>query len=611
MMVLAPSRRRRLWVAATFALLCASFLLLVGVRPARADEGGYFITAYDVALELRANGELAVNETIAVRFDQPRHGVYRYVPFRVFLDDVYDRESRIDKPTITAEGASGKFATKTEGRSKVWRIGDKNRTVTGPVTYRISYVVHDIVTPNAAPGIDRVSWNAIGDGWNVTIPEPTVTLTLPGAAKAIRCFAGPGDSTSPCETKSGEGSTARFAQAFVTSGNFLTVEADLASGVVQPTPVVHRYERFDFLRRLGATNSNDTLAGALSLASALGMGAVAFRKGRDSNYVRGTLDTAEQGGAVGTIVLKGGPVEYRPPDDIAPAPLGTLIDESADITDVNATIIDLAVRGYLTIEETEEGRFRKTKDWVLTETAEGAKGRPAGGIDALAEFEKRIYAKLFAGGSSVAISSLKNTFYTTMSATQADLYGQLVSKGWYVRDPKATRARWTGFGVFVLIAGVGLFVALLKLSHHAVLAAPVAVLGLAMVVTAKRMPSRTPQGSAMYARILGFRKFLETADGDQLRFVENEGLLDRMLPYAIVLGITSQWTKRLAKLGLYESSPIWYSSTRPFDAGGFGSDLGNFLGTAGATLTSSPSSSSGGGGGSSGGGGGGGGGGSW
>ena len=107
MTVLVPSRRRRLWVVATFALLCASFLLLVGVRPARADEGGYFITAYDVALELRANGELAVNETIAARFDQPRHGLYRYVPFRLFLDDVYDRESRIDKPTITAEGASG------------------------------------------------------------------------------------------------------------------------------------------------------------------------------------------------------------------------------------------------------------------------------------------------------------------------------------------------------------------------------------------------------------------------------------------------------------------------------------------------------------------------
>lgn len=604
--------RRPLALLAMLAVVgCSAVFAVVAVAgPARADEGGYFITAYDVALDLHANGDLAVNETIAVRFDQPRHGLYRYVPFRLYLDDVYDRESKIDKPTITSAGASGKFATKTEGRNRVWRIGDKDRTVTGPVTYRISYVVHDIVTPGIEPGTGRLSWNAFGDGWNVTIPKPTVTLALPGKPSATRCFAGPGGSTSACATKSFDGVVARFGQPFLTSGNFLTVEADLPSGTIVPTPVVHRYERFDFVRRLGATKSNQTLAGGMAVASLLGVGVVATRKGRDANYVRGTLDTKEQGQAVGTVVVKGGPVEYRPPDDIAPALLGALIDESADISDVNATIIDLAVRGYLTIEETEEGRFRKKKDWVLTETAEGSRQRPADGTAALAGFEKRIYDKLFAGSTSVAISSLKNTFATTMSATQADLYKLMVARGWYKRDPKATRARWAGLGVLVLVVGGGLFVLLLKVSHHAILAAPIAAVGVAMIATSKRMPSRTPQGSAMYARVLGFEKFLKTADGDQLRFVEQQGLLDRMLPYAVVLGITSQWTKRLAKLGLYDASPIWYSSGRPFDAGGFGSDLGNFLGTAGTTLSSSPSSS-GGSGGSSGGGGGGGGGGSW
>ena len=63
---------------------CSAVFAVVAVAgPARADEGGYFITAYDVALDLHANGDLAVNETIAVRFDQPRHGLYRYVPFRL------------------------------------------------------------------------------------------------------------------------------------------------------------------------------------------------------------------------------------------------------------------------------------------------------------------------------------------------------------------------------------------------------------------------------------------------------------------------------------------------------------------------------------------------
>src|SRR5262249_61116422 len=44
-------------------------------------------------------------------------------------------------------------------------------------------------------------------------------------------------------------------------------------------------------------------------------------------------------------------VEFVPPDDIRPGQVGTLIDESADVIDVIATIVDLAVRKYLRIRE--------------------------------------------------------------------------------------------------------------------------------------------------------------------------------------------------------------------------------------------------------------------
>ena len=61
-----------------------------------------------------------------------------------------------------------------------------------------------------------------------------------------------------------------------------------------------------------------------------------------------------------------GPVEYRPPDDLRPAQVGVLIDETADPLDVTASIVDLAVRGYLTIEEIpDKGLFSKA-DWKLT-----------------------------------------------------------------------------------------------------------------------------------------------------------------------------------------------------------------------------------------------------
>ena len=45
------------------------------------------------------------------------------------------------------------------------------------------------------------------------------------------------------------------------------------------------------------------------------------------------------------------PVEFAPPEDLRPGQVGTIVDEQANTLDVTATIVDLAVRGYLTIEE--------------------------------------------------------------------------------------------------------------------------------------------------------------------------------------------------------------------------------------------------------------------
>ncbi|NIU87569.1 MAG: DUF2207 domain-containing protein, partial [Nitrosopumilaceae archaeon] len=50
-------------------------------------------------------------------------------------------------------------------------------------------------------------------------------------------------------------------------------------------------------------------------------------------------------------------VKYEPPENLAPAEAGTLIDERANMMDVTSTVIDLAVRGYLRIEELSTTKF--------------------------------------------------------------------------------------------------------------------------------------------------------------------------------------------------------------------------------------------------------------
>ena len=44
-------------------------------------------------------------------------------------------------------------------------------------------------------------------------------------------------------------------------------------------------------------------------------------------------------------------VQYEPPDKLTPGECGTLVDDEAAMRDITATLVDLAVKGYLTIEQ--------------------------------------------------------------------------------------------------------------------------------------------------------------------------------------------------------------------------------------------------------------------
>ncbi|HEX2736728.1 MAG TPA: hypothetical protein VHP57_01180, partial [Acidimicrobiia bacterium] len=96
------------------------------------------------------------------------------------------------------------------------------------------------------------------------------------------------------------------------------------------------------------------------------------------------------------------PVEYVPPDNLRPGQLGTLVDQVANPQDVTATIVDLAVRGYLTITETPE-HANGNADWTLTKKRDGA---------GLKAYEHILLDALFIDGDTVQLSALRKNFDT-------------------------------------------------------------------------------------------------------------------------------------------------------------------------------------------------------
>jgi uncharacterized membrane protein len=299
--------------------------------------------------------------------------------------------------------------------------------------------------------------------------------------------------------------------------------------------------------------------------------------------------------------------EYEPPDKLRPAQVGLLVDERADPLDVTATIVDLAVRGHLTISEIPKEGLLGTRDWLLARKSESTEGLEA--------YEREIFDGLFAGRADVRLSELKRTFYKSLARAQADLYRDAVERGWFPVDPERTRGTYVGLG-FVAIVLAGLVAAGLGyLLGGGIVGLAGSIPAIGLMAASPIMPRKTRDGAELARRSNGFRMYMEVAEKDRQRFAENENLFSEYLPYAIVFRCVDKWAKAFEGIDLQRTTSTWYTGSLPaFTAANLSSDLSSFSSQISTAIASTPGGSGGSGfsgGGGAGGGGGGGGGGSW
>ena len=599
-----------------------TLLLLVApwsVGAASAQGLGERIRSYDIDLTVEGDGDLLVVETIEYDFGgAARRGIQRFVPVRFAYepDDRYERVYPIDVVDVdTSPGTPGETQVSTESDNLLVRIGDPNRTITGRHTYRITYRVTGAL--NGFDDHDELFWNVVGDQWAVPIDQASVTATMPGDVTQVACFAGPTGSRLPCDESASTGATATFAHGSLLPQESMTIVVGFPTGIV-PTPEPVLDERWTPARAFALTPVTGMASGAMAVAGVGAVAALGWRHGRDRRYVGGEVDIAfgNDSGRHEPVPLGGGtpsPVEFAPPDGLRPGQVGTLVDEVAHPLDVTATIVDLAVRGHLRIEEVEQAGWFGQGDWLLR-----ALDRP---LDDLHDYERTLYAAIFAEGPEVLLSDLKGRFAAHLAQVQSELYDDAVAQGWFVTRPDHVRALWVGIGVAVLVAGIVLTGLAAAFTTFGLVPLPLVLAGLLLVVFAGRMPHRTPRGTGVLRRALGFRVFIEESEKERARFAERANLFSEYLPYAIVFGATEKWARAFAGLdGALPDTGGWYVGHH----GGFGLNylafsgaMGSFTTTTAGTIASSPptSGTSGfsgfGGGGFSGGGGGGGGGGSW
>ncbi|HUR22651.1 MAG TPA: DUF2207 domain-containing protein, partial [Acidimicrobiales bacterium] len=233
--------------------------------------------------------------------------------------------------------------------------------------------------------------------------------------------------------------------------------------------------------------------------------------------------------------------------------------------------------------------------------------------DALLRYERLLVDGIFRDGSTVNLSSLRTTFASRLDKVRDALYDDVVSEGWFASRPDKVRTKWYLIGGAAVVVSLALLVVLMAASHAALIALPLVIGSVMLLLSAKRMPRRTPKGTGVLRRVAGFRRFIEDSEKDRARFAEQQHPFSEYLPYAIVFGATEKWAQAFAGLDAELVQPGWYGGSSNFTPVGFAHSVDGFAVTTAGTISSTPagSGSSGFSGGSSGGGGGGGGGGSW
>ncbi len=548
------------------------FLGLFFAASVLAQEGTERIHNFDTSVEIKKSGVIQVREEISYDFGSNyRHGIYRDIPQIVYRENNKKYVLEYSNISVTDEkGDSHRYSLLYPQDYLRIKIGDPDKTITGTHTYVVSYEVSGALT--YFNDHTELFWNSTGDQWYYPIDAAKTTLTLPseisGENLKVACYTGSlGSNASECNFST-IGNTVVFnAQRGFYAKEGMSTVLGFPNGIVQKL-LAEEYVPFNE-RWYGRLLIGLVIMLALLwyLVYPIWIVIKWFRYGRDPKSVVGETRSW-----------------YDSPTTssgrkLTPIETGSLLDEKVDNRDVSAMIVDLARRGYMKIEE------RGKKNFFLLRKHSSKKD------DSLMSFEKSFLDQVFGSVEEVKVKDSK--LYTIIESIKTQVYKQMVSDGFFAKDPSRTRV------FYAVIAVFGLATFNIQLALVAIL------FGL-------HMARKTELGAGAAAVGRSLKNFLSSQER-QLTFQANKQIMfERLLPFAVAYGVEKIWADRFKDINLKQ--PTWYSSTHvgAFNSAVFMSSLDSSLKS--VSVASQPtrsSSGSGFSGGFSGGGGGGGGGGSW
>jgi len=542
-------------------------LLLVALA-ASASARTLNIERFSAEIIVEPDSSLDVTETIEANFIGVWHGLYRTIPIEYVTPQGFNYTLFVKFDGATdAAGQSLKVDSSRQGHYLKWKIYVDDATDVVR-TIHLHYVVRNGL--KFFEDHDELYWNVTGDEWDVPVGDASAHILLPQGVTGVRTNEFTGSYRS------------RGQDAEVTTSDS-TVEVSMTRPLSfhEGLTIVVGWDK-GFVKEPGASDligqflvSNWPIF--LPIPVFLFMFWLWSTRGRDPR--------------VGPIA-----VQYAPPEGMSPAEAGTLVDEDAAMRDITATIVDLAVRGFIVIEEKEKSGIMgllHNKEYVfhLKKGLQEWTGLKA--------HELALLAGIFSTGAQtdVELSTLQNQFYKNLPGIKNNIFDELMEHGYFQHRPDYVRGGFVTGGIVVgfLLIFIGnalsqkMGVAIAPFFVAAILSGGI-VAGFGWF-----MPARTADGAKALAGVLGFEDFLSHVEAGRLdRVGQTPETFEKFLPFAMALGVEKKWVG--AFQNIYSQPPSWYQGG--YYNGGFYpimfvNSLDNMTMRASSVMASAPRSSGG------------------
>ena len=609
-------------------LFILSFILISFLPNNSYAVTDYVINSYDINVKVNENNTFDITETITANFYTRKHGIIRTIPLKNTIERL-DGSTSTNRVKITNLQVNNDYSKSNSNGNLAIKIGNQDTYVTGLQKYVIKYTYDIGVDP--VKDADEFYYNLIGTEWDTRISNVSFSITMPKEFDASSLGFSSGrygytDSDSVSYSVNGNTISGIYTDT-LPAGNGLTVRLTLPDNYF-----------------VGARNNNTDYYIIIGISLVIVF--IAFILWLLFGKDKPVIET----------------VEFYPPEGYNSAELAFLYKGETDDKAIVSLLIYLASKGYLSIKETEnKALFASTKDFTIYKLKE---------YDGTNEIEKLFFDGLFRTRSSVTSSDLTNRFYITVNRIKKllnkkenktkifdkkslQLRGFIIpmmliifilitvkpfyDAGMLSELPVALIFPGVGFSLMLsiltssspksakifiifwglLFGGIPLFM-ILPIIFSTSISAITYFIGILCIIVLyvfrKIILKRTPFGLEILGKIKGFKRFLETAEKDQLEaMVEKEPeYFYNILPYTYALDVSDKWVEQFENIAV--EPPSWYYSNTAFSVHSFGTFMNSTMTRVNTSMTSRPSSSGSGGssgGGFSGGGSGGGGGSSW